>query len=196
MLKSFLDYKSYFDFLCDIFKDNLLEEPDIAIIEYKDSQDTVDHVILLSKNIRTHIYYLKDTKEYVFRSYYAFFEKIKSDETIEIIHSLVQKSLDEILEKQKYYDSYKTSLPISDVTIGGLFDFNDPNNVSYDIILEFKPQPDYIHITELAYKLLDLWKSFNKLSDYFRTELICNNSDLIKENKVITTEDNYQRLMK
>ena len=191
VIKSIFDSKSTFDLICSIFEDRLSEDSIDGFIQYREEDSTLSFFVLVSEGIKTYFYYNEDKKEFVFRSLYDFYENIGSDETIESIGNLVRLSL-ECLKDTECFELSR--LPVSDLDVLGGFDLSDRNNQSYDVTLEFKPNPITFHVVSMAHNLFDSWRSFQHFALDFRTQLICNNRDV--DPVVMTIEKNMQRLAK
>lgn len=191
VIKSLFDYKSTFDLICGIFEDRLSEDSIDGVIEYREEGSTIDFFVLVSEGIKTYFFYNKDKKEYVFRSLYAFYENLDSDETIESIGNLVGLSLEYLRDTESFEPS---RLPVSHLDITGSFDVRDRDNHSYDVTIELKADPMTFHVAGMAHDLFDSWTSFQNFALAFKNQLICENIDL--DPKVMTTERNMQRLAK
>lgn len=192
VIKSLSDYKSTFDLICGVFEDRLSEDSIDGVIEYREEGSSMDFFVLVSDGIKTYFYYNKDKKEYIFRSLYAFYENLDSNETIESIGNLVGLSLEYLRDTESFEPS---RLPVSDLDITGSFDVRgDRNNHSYDVTIEFKADPMTFHVAGMAHDLFDSWISFQNFALAFKNQLIYQNIDL--DPKVMTTERNMQRVAK
>lgn len=200
MALSFIsDSESWFDVLCSIFEDRLSEDNISGFIEYKEEDSPTSFFVLNSDGIKTYIYDIvrEERSEFIFISRFAFYEDIDCSEMVENIKKLVGRSLQNMAYRERSENPERLFVYEVNVTGDYVRDHSESSyKFSYDITIEFKPEPSRFTMVSMMHNLFELWISFQNFAFDFQEEIMYQNSLLDEDEKVITTDRNFARLAK
>lgn len=195
VIQTIFDNESAFDYLCSIFKSELVDKlPTSKIVETEDDEDLAYMIIsskYLSSDTKTQVFHIKDKNEYLFRGNFYFYNNIKSDVGVKNAVALINLTLADLVESEEYATD---RMQVSQLNFNTKFDFNYFDKPAYQLIVEFTTPPPSFHFTDSGYKLFDLWLEFNNFIDEFRTQLVVLNIDQPQESKVFINDDQIESL--
>lgn len=174
-MNTIFDYESPFDMICSIFQKEISAKglPSKIIDKEVGKDEDVPFMVISSHHytnpISSIVYYIKEKKEYGFRSYFYFHHNIKSDEGVQNVADLVRAVLD-AQHAEESDDIDRTS--VSEIKLQTKYDFSYPDDPAFEVIVEFITPPPSFHFADGGYKLFDLWKGFDKYVQDFYLKLV------------------------